>query len=193
MRIGHFITVWLIVLNCEIVFSQKVKSALPDFAIIQYAGSIGHISGGIGYDVFKSRGRFSTHFGWVPLGAGGTRNVISARLMFEPITLTVWNRVYMNPIDVGVMASFNYGDDLQSRRTELRSDDYSWWHPAIRTHVVLENAVTYQFKKEKRFHSVTGYIEVNTNEYYFITFIRNLNSVRLTDIIKLGTGVRLAF
>jgi len=57
----------------------------------------------------------------------------------------------------------------------------------------MENSVTYQFPKDHRFHSATGYIEFNTNELYFVSFVQNIRSVSLWDIMKIGTGVRLTF
>ncbi len=176
------------------VSAQHINQLIPDFATLQYAGSIGYLSAGAGYDVFESKARFSTHFGVVPVRTGGQLNVVSIKFFYKPITLTVWNRVRMNPIDIGIMASYHYGNKFETHGLEGEyPKGYYWWHPAFRTHLAIENSVTYEFKKGHRFTSITGYIEFNTNELYFISFIRNMRIVSLWDVIKIGTGARLTF
>ena len=173
---------------------QKSNWAVPDFVVVQHAGSIGFISAGVGYDVFESKARFSTHFGTVPLNRGGLLNVVSVKLFFKPTTLTVWNRVKMNPFDVGIMGSYHYGDNFESRWPEgVHPKGYYWWHPALRAHLGMESSVTYEFKKGQAFKSITGYFEFNTNELYFVSFIQNFKTVSLWDVVKIGTGARLHF
>jgi hypothetical protein len=188
---------FLLILNLILVspvVAQRADWAVPDFAVVQYAGSIGYFSAGVGYDVFKTKARFSTHFGMVPKNRGGTLNIISTKLIFKPVNLTIWNRVRFNPFDVGLMASFHYGDNFETRWPEgVHPKGYYWWQPALRFHLAMENSVTYEFKKGHRLTSITGYIEFNTNELYFISFIQNIKSVGLGDIIKLGTGARINF
>jgi hypothetical protein len=173
---------------------QEERRVLPDFAVMQYAGSIGYFSGGFGYNVFKSKARFSMHYGYIPLNRGGELQVVAAKLIFIPASITVWNRVKMNPVDVGIMGSYHYGDKMEARWPEgVYPKGYYWWYPALRAHLLMESSVTYEFKKGQRFTSVTGYVEWNTNELYFVSFVQNLRAVRLEDIVKVGTGVRLRF
>lgn len=174
--------------------AQKSHWAVPDFAVAQYAGSIGYFSAGAGYDVFRSKARFSAHYGYVPENRGGRVNVISTKLFFKPMTLTVWNRVRMNPIDIGLMASYNDHNKSGSTGPEgERHKGYYWWNPALRTHFAMESSVTYEFKKGHTLRAITGYIEYNSNELYFINFVREINAIRVSDVVKVGTGFRVFF
>jgi hypothetical protein len=178
----------------SVVGQEKAHWAVPDFFVIQHAGSIGFFSAGVGYDVFDSKARFSTHFGTVPINRGGTLNVVSAKFFFKPTTLTVWNRVKFNPVDVGIMGSFHYGDDFETHWPEgIHPKGYYWWHPALRAHIGMESSLTYECKKGHAFKSLTGYIEFNTNELYLISFIQNAQTLSAWDIIKLGAGARIHF
>ncbi len=172
---------------------QEQKGLIPDFATVQYAGSIGYFSAGVGYNIFKSKARFSTHFGMVPPNKGGHLNILSAKLFFKPATFTIWNRVRMNPFDIGIMASYHYGDNFQTRWPENIPRNYYWWHPALRAHLAMESSVTYEFRKDQRLTSITGYIEFNTNELYFLSFVQNVKTISFWDIVKIGTGVRMNF
>jgi hypothetical protein len=178
----------------SVVAQEKAHWAIPDFFAIQHAGSIGFFSAGVGYDVFDSKARFSTHFGTVPFNRGGTLNVLSTKLFFKPTTITVWNRVKFNPVDVGVMVSYHYGDDFESNWPEgVHPKGYYWWHPALRAHLGMESSLTYECKKGHAFKSVTGYIEFNTNELYLVSFVQNMKTVKVWDIIRIGAGARIHF
>lgn len=175
-------------------FAQQDRWALPDFGVVQYAGSIGYFSAGMGYHVFKSKARFSTHFGVVPKNRGGTLNIVSAKLIFKPKTYDIARRLRLSPFDLGLMGSFHYGDNFETRWPEgVHPKGYYWWHPALRAHLILESSIRYEFAEGHRFQSVSGYIEFNTNELYLVSFVQNMRTVRLTDIVKIGTGLRLDF
>ena len=107
-----------LLLTSAAAFAQRDRWALPDFGIVQYAGSIGYISTGMGYYVFKSNARFSTHFGVVPKNRGGTLNIVSSKLVFIPKTYALSGRLHLNPFDLGLMGSFHYGDNFETRWPE---------------------------------------------------------------------------
>lgn len=62
----------------------------------------------------------------------------------------------------------------------------------MRAHLVTETSLTVQLRGHA-FHSLTGYIELNTNELYLISYFQNYRSLNLADIIKVGYGVRANF
>jgi hypothetical protein len=174
--------------------SQEKNKWAPDFVVVQGAGSIGLVSAGFGYNLIKSKARFSAHYGIVPQSHSGILNVVSTKLYFRPARFTIWNRVRMNPFDIGIMGSYHFGGRLEEEKPEgVRPRGYYWSHPAFRTHLGMESSVTYEFRKGKSLHSATGYIEFNTNEQYFISFVKNIKTISLWDIVTVGTGVRVYF
>jgi hypothetical protein len=54
----------LFVFSFQIGLSQQHR-AIPDYATLQYAGSIGFFSAGVGYNVFRKH-RVSIHYGMFP-------------------------------------------------------------------------------------------------------------------------------
>jgi hypothetical protein len=186
-----------IALVCLTAFSYSASAQdklLPDFGIVQFSGSLGQYSTGLGYNIFKSRTRVSAHYGVVYENSHRRFQVVSTKFFYRPLTMTVWHRVKFSPADIGVITSYVFGNaDPSEAITEQDKLKNEWWKPGIEAHVALENSVTYEFKKGQRFKSITGYLEVNTNEAYFVNFIRNTRYTSLWDILKFGTGVRLAF
>jgi hypothetical protein len=184
----------IFLLNVLAASGQEHKKLVPDFGVVQYAGSIGYVSAGFGYDILKSKARFSTHFGIVPENLGGTLGIISAKLYFKPATITIRNRLRMNPFDIGIMGSYTYGRNLEARWPEgVYPKGYYWWNPALRAHLGMESSLTYEFKKDHCLHSISGYVEFNTNELYFVSFIQNIHTVSFWDIVKIGIGGRVYF
>ena len=172
--------------------SAQQAGLRPDFANIQYAGSIGFISGGIGYDVFK-RHQLSLHYGHVPERLGGVLHIIAAKLMFNIWSHRVSEHVTITPFDAGVMVSYHFGSQFRSRWPSHRyPDSYYWRKSSLRAHLAAESSVTFDFD-EKGIRSITAFVGLNTNELYLISFLKNTRSLALTDIVKVGYGVRVRF
>jgi hypothetical protein len=166
----------------------------PDYLQLQYAGSVGYISGGLGYDIFKERGRMSVHFGHVPASKGGSLNIFSGKLMYVPAVYPVSERIAINPFDFGVMISYHLGSDFRSRWPDHRyPENYYWWQTSFRFHLNAQPSVTVRIRDHTTFKTLTGYLDINSNELYLVSFFQNLRSIPAYKILKLGVGVRLHY
>jgi hypothetical protein len=164
----------------------------PDFITIQYAGSIGYKSLGVGYEI-KDRARVSAHYGFVPASRGGILHIVTGKYLFTPITIEQSSKLNIQPLNVGAMITYHFGENFYTRWPSDRyPKGYYWWPSALRLHLVLESAVTYQLT-DSFFKSVSGYIEFNTNDLYVVSYVLNVRSINFFDIIKSGVGVRLRF
>lgn len=170
------------------------KAIAPDFLVIQYAGSIGYLSGGTGYDIFHNRGRVSLHFGSVPKAQGGPLNILTGKFFVEPWTLRLARRTTLNPLDIGLMLSYHMGDDFKINVPDyFASDNYYWWHTAMRAHLATETSISIQMEPNRFLRKLTGYAELNSNDLYLVSFASNASTLALHDIFKIGIGVRLTF
>lgn len=173
--------------------SQAVKTDhwfVPDHGYVQYAGSIGLASVGIGYDVFRKH-RLSVHYGHVPPGQGGGLNIMASKLVFNLYSIRLSDAVTLNPLDAGVMLSYHFGEQFHSRWPKYRyPEGYYWWRTSLRAHLLTQTSVTFELK-DKQFHSLTAYVELNTNELYLITYLKNLHALTPFDVFKVGVGVRI--
>ena len=174
--------------------AQNRNGALPDFAVVQYAGSIGYFSLGTGYDIFKSRWRVSAHYGTVPSARGGPLHIITGKLFYEPLSVSVSEQVVFNPVDLGLMVSYHTGDNFKlSVPDYFSTDNYYWWHTSMRVHLAMETSLSVNFTRQRTFRALTGYIEFNTNDLYVISYIQNTSSLQFFELIKIGTGLRISF
>jgi hypothetical protein len=181
--------------NLTIGRSQERHWSTPDYLVLQYAGSIGYLSGGVGYNVFKDRARASLHFGHVPKTVGGPLNIFATKLMVVPRRpYRLSDRSTLSPFDFGLMVSYHLGEDFRSTWPEHRYPErYYWWQTSFRLHLNYQPSVTIKIRDHTTFKAVSGYLELNTNELYLISLFQNLHALRVWDVMKLGAGMRLHF
>ncbi len=173
-------------------YAQK-KRLVPDFVTTQYAGSIGFVSVGAGYDVFNKRSMLSLHYGYVPMGKGGPLNILATKFLFRTGTVALSRRTTLEPLSAGVMISYHFGSEFRSRWPGHRyPDGYYWWRTSLKAHVNTQTSLTYKLKSDK-FESITGFIDLNVTELYLVSYLQNTRSLSITDILKIGYGVRLNF
>ncbi|HYC87410.1 MAG TPA: hypothetical protein VEB86_19390 [Chryseosolibacter sp.] len=172
----------------------QTRKGTPDYFVLQYAGSIGYISAGIGYDIIKSRARTSVHFGTVPKNQGGPLNVFCGKFFYIPWNIRVTDRTYFRPADIGFMASYHMGEDFkQSVPDYFSGSNYYWWHTSLRLHLATETSFSVKMEPNRFFNSVTGYIEFNVNDLYLISYISNARTLDISELVKGGVGARFNF
>jgi hypothetical protein len=190
MRIIIFISL------CLVSFGLKAQDRAlfsPDHLILQYAGSIGEVSGGVGYNVFKGKARASLHFGHVPKAEGGPLTILSTKLIFIPRSYRISERAIINPFDAGLMVSYHFGEAFQSTWPSHYPENYYWWKTTFRFHLNIESSITVKIRDHTTFKAITGYIEFNSNELYLVSFFQNMESLRLADVVMLGAGAKFHF
>jgi hypothetical protein len=166
----------------------------PEHLIIQYAGSIGEVSGGAGYNVFKGKARVSAHFGYVPKAVGGPLSIVSTKLIFIPRSYRISERVMVNPFDAGLMITYHFGEAFNSTWPASQyPENYYWWKTTFRFHLNIESSITVKIRDNATFKAVTGYIEFNSNELYLVSLCQNMHSLRVWDAVMLGAGARFHF
>lgn len=77
-----------LILLCTSAQSLKAQKHLldvitPDQVILQYAGSIGYMSAGIGYNLLKDKTTLSFHYGYVPEPRGGSCILLRSNLITD--------------------------------------------------------------------------------------------------------------
>lgn len=182
----------VLILAAQACCAQSFKPFLPDYASIQYAGSSGWLSAGAGYHLFHEHFRVGMQYGFVPRQRGGDLHIMSASLVYKPIRVVLSDKISINPIDFGIKASYQFGENYYLNWPSKYPDGYYWWNSAIRLHLITESSVNVNLRRGP-FKSVTGFVELNTNDLYMISYILNLKSLKPTEIIKTGIGLRLQF
>lgn len=183
----------VLIITAHFCYAQSNNTLLPDYVSLQYAGSTGWLSVGTGYHLFKDHFRVGMQYGYVPKNRGGDLHILTAALLYKPVKVNLSNKVSINPIDFGLKASYQFGENYSLKWPSKYPDGYYWWSSALRLHLVTESSITIKLASPKLFKSITGFVELNSNDLYMISYVLNMKSLKLTEVVKTGVGVRLHF
>jgi hypothetical protein len=192
-RSNILVALGMLCCSTGVAIAQSRHTLLPDYVNIQHAGSVGWLSVGIDYDLFKGKGRLGGRFGTVPKSLGGPLQLVSTSLFYVPLTVPLSSRLVLNPVDVGFKMSYHFGEQFYTALPSRYPEGYYWWKSALRFHLATQTALTWKLRDPNKIKSVTGYVELNTNELYLVSYIQNARTLRPSEIIKAGIGVRLKF
>lgn len=188
----------LLILGTMRTFAQRFKSLIPDEATVQFAGSIGFISLGAGYELFHNkRGSLDLIYGYVPASKGGILHIITTKFAYRPFEIRVKDIAKFYPINPGLFISYTINKDLPIKFSGSQYENgYYWWSPALRPHLSFSSELevsTAKHSNKSKIKSISLYIEANTNDYYAINYIHNPKSLSIGDIFQVGLGLRIKF
>lgn len=177
--------------------AQKLKFLIPDGAVLQHAGSIGYMSGGISYDLFKNkRGSLDLLYGYLPESKGGAFSTVSTKLKYRPFVINISKSLTFYPFNPGTFISYmvNKDFDLTWDKNQYPKG-YYYWSEALRLHLSFSNELKLNTlaSNSSKIKSVALYYELNTNDVYIINYVQNKTYLSITDIFKAGIGIRASF
>jgi hypothetical protein len=171
-----------------------LKTIRPHRLIVQHAGSTGFLSAGAGYKSRNSRTSIDYLFGYVPEAYGGDLYQSTLKLSVLPIKINFSDRVTFFPLTCGTFLSYSHGGKFYlTLPVEKYGKGYYWWSSGLRVHIFTGQELTVYTSRlnSKRFiKSASLYYELNTNDLYIISAIRNPDFFTPARIISMGFGVR---
>jgi hypothetical protein len=174
--------------------SSLTKALTPDFAGLQYAGSIGYISAGAGYTLFKKT-NMNINYGYVSEKKGGQMHILALKFEYKPFRIPLSENVVLQPINPGVFLSYTFAKELSYRfESPQYPKNYYFWSEALRKHISANSEIKFiNPLKNGKVQALSVYIEANTNDIYMISWFENRTTIPFTDIFKLGYGLRVYF
>jgi hypothetical protein len=186
----------LLMLTVQSGFAQHKfgKALMPDKAIVQYAGSIGYMSVGLGYDLFKERAELSFHYGYVPQIKGGELHIGALKFEYKPFKLKISDGLIFRPVNPVVFGSYTFGSKFGLRfNPDQYPKGYYFWSPALRGHLGATSELEILANKTSSIRSITLFTEANTNDLYMVSWYENRTTTPITKIFNLGFGLKLGF
>lgn len=143
--------------------------------------------------MFGTKARISGHYGVVPRNAGGLLSILSTKIFLHPVELTIWNRLKLNPVDFGLVGTFNTANKTIREQSEVRYPNEFWWRNSSQLEGAIQPSFTYEFPKDCFLYSMTGFVEINVNQSYIRQSLRDDEVIRFRNAIKIGMGTRIVF
>jgi hypothetical protein len=171
-----------------------LKWLIPDLAVGQFAGNIGFLSGGFGYQYARDKMELQLLYGYVPEKYGGQLHIVTAKSVYIPFTkLPLCKNTTADLLTLAIPVSYTFGDEYfvvaPREQYPKRYYDYS---SAIRIGLCLGGRINYAIPNSC-LKEIGAYYELGTYDLLIHNYIFNVSQTPLSRIFSLGLGVRVKF
>ncbi len=167
---------------CSQAQSEKNKSGvLPHHVKIQFAGSIGFISVGAGYEFAKKKLQADLFYGYVPKQVGGINiHTVTAKLTWLPVSIRK-NDFKFDLLTTGFLVNYAFGKQYDFSRASF---DYYGFPTSAHVALFAGGGIT-----KNKFGL---YYELGITDRDLISFASNVKGgLKFYDIINIGIGARV--
>lgn len=172
--------------STKAVASRRIP--FPQFVPIQFAGNIGFLSTGLGYESRRQNFQIALVYGYVPSSVAGVdAHLISAKNTLHVLPFRLkerWIIPYSSltaSVEVGGRSFLTLPDNMPA--------SYYDWPKSL--HFLLSAGVKTQFEIPNRtFSSIEVFAELNTVDVY-LWYKLISKHVELTDVVSVALGVNI--
>lgn len=168
---------------------------IPQYQKIQYAGSMGLISFGVGWDYGKKEQWETDLFlGYLPRFDGKQGHAtITLKENYIPWKLKIGSGKWMaEPFTVSLYMNKIFGDEFWSREPDKYPDGYYGLATNLRFNLSFGQRISMRVRPIGLSDNLTFFYEFGTNDLYIISYATN-KYLRFTDIFNLSLGIKLKF
>ena len=165
---------------------------IPKYQNLQFAGSIGLLSLGVGWDYGRQR-QWETElmFGFVPeFSSEKTKVTFTVKQNYSPWEVSLGKNWILEPLETGLFMNTVIASDFWVKEPEKYPNNYYKFSTRVRFHVFLGQRIALNMGKHFPFRRITAYYELSTCDLYLITKFTN-KYVKMGDILSLSFGLKL--
>ncbi len=170
------------------------SSLIPTHFKIQYAGNMGFLSAGPGWDYGK-RGQWETDlfFGYLPkYETDKAKMTITIKETYNPWSIQFGESSFsFEPLSTGLYLNTVIGEDFWTRQPRRYSSGYYDFESKIRLNIFLGQRFSFDIPDEKRIfdRSITVFYEISSYDMMIVSAIQN-SYLKFRDIFTLSFGVK---
>ena len=168
------------------------KRILPTHVKAQYAGGMGVLSFGAGWD-YGRRCRWETDvlIGFLPKTYSDEFHLtFTIKQNYIPWSIRCCDRFAIEPFTCGFYLNYISGHDYWVQEPDRYPvSDYYGFTSRLRTHVYVGERITCYLKNNSSLRSITLYYELSANDLDIIAKCGN-RSLALSDIVYFSVGVK---
>ena len=178
----------IVLLPCLLTAQEKkrVPRMVPDHVKLQYAGGIGFLSVGFGYESPNQKFQGDFYYGNVPAKWGGGRPIhsVTGKLTWLPLSRKLNRDIRLDIINAGILLNYTFGKQYFLFKPTPYPYQYYGFPTALNGVVFLGTGIRYQ-----RFGL---YYEVGSSGKDMLSYVKNTKSRAFSDILTMGVGLRYA-
>lgn len=185
----------ILVCNSLQIFSKERNKWIPDFATIQFAGSVGAVSVGAGWEYGKEQWQTELLLGIIPKQCEHPTMIsFTIKQRYIPWKKDIWDKkFFFQPLHCGLFLNTVANQHFWTIGPERYPNGYYGFSTKLRFHVFLGQSLSYKFPEHfKVGKSVLLYYELSTCDLYIISAATN-RYLSPKDYLSLALGIRWNF
>lgn len=173
-------------------YTSAWQKLIPRYTKLQFAGSMGMLSIGPGWNYGKNHWETDLLFGFIPRNADKhAMATMTLKQNYIPWHLPVGDRWVIEPLSTGMYINTLLDGDFWVKNPERYPKGYYTFSTRVRMHVFLGERITLNLKRKKRWNqSITLFYELSSCDLYLISAFTN-HYLRPRDYLSLSLGVKL--
>lgn len=168
------------------------KRPLPTHVKVQYAGGMGFMSFGCGWD-YGRKCRWETDIlvGFLPKAYSDKFHMtFTIKQNYIPWSIRCCDRFAVEPFSCGIYLNFISGENFWVREPDrYPGDHYYGFTSRSRIHLYAGQRFTYYLKKDGLLRNITLFYELSANDLNIIAKCGN-KSLKISDIVYFSAGIK---
>lgn len=175
-------------------YQNQWQKLIPTHTKIQYAGGMGLISLGAGWD-YGSSNQWETDvfFGFLPkYSTKNNKITFTLKQNFIPWNNRPLGRHFaLDPLTCGLYVNTIFDGDFWVSEPDKYPSNYYSFSTKMRFNVFVGQRITYKIPENRRFFakSITAFYELSTNDLYLVSAIQN-SYLKPHNYLRLSFGLK---
>ncbi len=173
-------------------YKEFWQGLIPNQTVVQYAGSIGIMSFGMGWHYYKDKWETELLLGWVPANSTSeTMPSFTIKQRFIPWHFKLNDNFVLEPFTTGLFFNTIFGENFWRKEPSKYPSSYYGFPTNIRTNVFIGQRLKFDIPSNKRKYnkSISLYYELSTCDLYIVSYALN-KRISIDDILSLAIGLR---
>lgn len=175
-------------------YRKRWEDLIPTHTKIQFAGNMGLISFGTGWDYGK-RNQWETDifFGILPkFQSKRTKLTFTLKQNYMPWSINLGKQLSVEPLSCGMYLNTVFGDEFWVNEPDRYPEGYYGFSSKVRIHIFLGQRITYDIDPKRRFTAkeITFFYELSTSDLYVVSAFNN-KYLKPKDYLSLSFGIKL--
>ena len=168
------------------------EKLIPTHTKVQFAGNMGLLSFGTGWDYGKkNQWETDVFLGFIPK-YDSKRTKVTIKQNYMPWSLNLGRGFSTEPLTCGIYFNTVFGNEFWVHEPDRYPKGYYGFSSKLRSHIFLGQRLTYDIDPQRRYtaKSITFFYELSTCDLYLISAATN-SYLRPRDYLSLSFGLKL--
>ena len=170
------------------------EKLIPTHTKVQFAGNMGLLSFGTGWDYGKkNQWETDVFLGFIPkYDSKRTKVTMTLKQNYMPWSLNLGRGFSTEPLTCGIYFNTVFGNEFWVHEPDRYPKGYYGFSSKLRSHIFLGQRLTYDIDTQRRYtaKSITFFYELSTCDLYLISAATN-SYLRPRDYLSLSFGLKL--